>query len=545
MGAVLRLWGQLLADSIVRAPGEHLDVLRQDLRYAFRSLRGAPVFAFTAIATLALGVGANTAIFSVVHAVALRPLPYETADRLVRIWEKNDSLAIDGFAVSLPNYISWRERLRTMDVAAWRGGSVTLRSTGDPIRVASVAFGVDFFRMLGAQPVLGRTFAPSDEAAGAERVALVRDSLWRSHFGAGPRIVGTAVTVAGQSHTIVGVIPESSVPLTAEFFTPMRIDPAAEQRDNHTASVIGLLRPGVTYEQAKQDIDAVARQLEAEFPASNKGWGIDMSTVYDWIVPEPTRRALFVLLGAVGCVLLIACANVANLMLARAASRKREMAVRMAIGAARRRLVRQVLTEGLLLAVLGGTAGILIAYWSVPLMREWLPTNLPRGDEATVSAPVLLFSLGVCLITGLAFAVFPAMATSGSDVITSLKDGSRGSSTAATRSRHVLAAAQVALATILLVGAGLLVQSLRHLQRVELGFRGCGYHHRDDGVTTGPLRQTGRRLEPLRQALAADRRLAGRSGSGLVERRAVWRGQHRDADQCRWRHPSRIRIAAK
>ncbi|MEO5895245.1 MAG: ABC transporter permease [Vicinamibacterales bacterium] len=470
IGGVIHLWWQLVVDSIVRAPGEHLDVLRQDLRYASRSLRRAPLFALTAIATLALGVGANTAIFSVVHAVALRPLPYATADRLVRIWEKNDSLAVDGFAVSLPNFVSWHERLRMMEVAAWRGGSVTLRSTGDPIRVQSAAIGADYFRMLGAKPLIGRTFLSGDEAAGAERVAIIRDSLWRQSFSADPGVIGSAVTIGGQSHTIVGVIAEASVPLEAEFYTPLRINLAEEERDNHIASAIGLLRPGVSFEQARQEIEAVAHQLETEFPTSNKGWGITISTIYESIIPQETRRALFVILGAVGCVLLIACANVANLMLARAASRKREIALRMAIGAARRRLVRQVLTEGLLLAILGGGAGILVAYWSVPLMKGWLPAALPRANEATVNAPVLVFSLAVCLLTGLAFAVLPALASSAHDLIDSLKEGARGSSAGSTRSRQVLAAAQVALATILLVGAGLLVQSLRHLQRVELGF---------------------------------------------------------------------------
>ena len=236
-GAVMRLWAQLLMDSIVRAPGEHLDVLRQDLRYALRSLRRAPLFTFTAVATLALGVGANTAIFSVVHAVALRPLPYESADRLVRIWERNGSLSITGFAVSLPNFVSWQERARTLELAGWRSGSVTLRSTAEPIRVGSVTISPEYFRILRATPMIGRAFAASDAAPGAERVALIRDSLWRSYFGGDPRVVGTPVTIAGDSHTIVGVIAESSTPLSAEFYMPLRVDVAAEQRDNHIASV--------------------------------------------------------------------------------------------------------------------------------------------------------------------------------------------------------------------------------------------------------------------------------------------------------------------
>ena len=470
LGAVLRLWGQLLADSIVRAPREHLDVLRQDVRYAIRALRRSPAFALTAIATLALGVGANTAIFSIVHAVALRPLPYEASDRLIRIWERHESLAPEGFAVSLPNYASWRDRAQTVEIAGWRGGSVTLQGKGEPVRVQSVAIAPDYFRLLRVKPIVGRVLAIDDERAAAGNVAMIRDSLWRGYFNSDPGIIGTAVTIAGQSHTIVGVIDEDSVPLSAEFYMPLRFDVGKEDRSNHIGSVIGRVKDGFSVAQATQEMEAIARQLEAEFPASNKGWGVNVETVYDWLIPADTRRALFVLLGAVGCVLLIACANVANLMLARAASRKREIAVRLAIGAARRRVIRQVLTEGMVLALVGGLAGILIAYWSVPVMRQWLPETLPRGDEADVNLTVLLFSLGVCALTGLLFAVLPALASSRHDVIGTLKEGARGTSGTGARSRQVLAAAQVALATVLLVGAGLFTQSLQRLQHVDLGF---------------------------------------------------------------------------
>ena len=470
LGAVLRLWLQLLTDSLVRAPREHFDVLRQDLRYAFRSIRRTPAFALTAIATLALGIGANTAIFSVVYAVALNPLPYADSDRLIRIWERHEQLAPEGFAVSLPNYASWRERAQTVELAGWRGGSVTLRGKGDPIRVQSVAMAPDYFRLLAVTPLYGRTLLPSDEHAAAANVAVIRDSLWRSYFGADPGVVGSVVKVADDSYTIVGVISTESAPLVSEFITPLRFNLAQEDRSNHIAGVIARVKPGFTVAQAAQEMAAIARQLEAEFPASNKGWGVNIDTVYDWLIPPDTRRGLFMLLGAVGCVLLIASANVANLMLARAAARKREIAVRLAIGAARRRVVRQVLTEGLLLSLLGGGAGILLAYWGVPVIRQWLPDTLPRGDEADVNITVLLLSLAVCALTGLAFAALPALTSSRHDVISALKEGARGSSAAGARSRHVLAAAQVALATVLLVGAGLFVQSLQRLKQVDLGF---------------------------------------------------------------------------
>jgi putative ABC transport system permease protein len=468
--AVLGLWWQVVVDSIVRAPGEHLDVLRQDIRYAVRSLRRARLFALTAIATLALGVGANAAIFSVVHAVALRPLPYDEPDRLLRIWEDNQTLAITGFAVSLPNFVSWRERSKTMDLAAFQDGGVTLRGTGDPVRVPSLTATPGLFEVLGVRPRIGRVFLSSDAELDAPPVALITEGLWARQFGSDPSVVGRSVMVGATASTIVGVLPDESVPTDAECFLPLRINLAEEDRNDHTARVIARVRPGVTRVQAESELVEIARQLEREYPDSNKGWGVTVSTLYESIVPDETRRALFIVLGAVCCVLLIACANVANLMLARAAGRGREIAVRLAIGAGRRRLVRQVLTEGLLLTLAGGATGVLVAFWTVPVLRRWLPASLPRADDVGVNGTVLLFSMGLCITTGLLFAVLPALAGSRADVLDALKQDARGHSGGPQRTRQVLAAAQIALATMLLVGAGLFVQTLQRLERVNVGF---------------------------------------------------------------------------
>jgi putative ABC transport system permease protein len=468
--AIARLWWQLVVDAIVRAPGEHLDVLQQDVRYALRSLLRAPVFTFTAIATLAIGVGANTAIFGILHAVVLRPLPFDPEGRVVRIWAVNNTLDVDGFSVSLPDYVSWKERSKTLDLAAWLNGGATLRGTGDPVRVPSLSTSAGLFPLLGVQPTRGRLFTPADETVNGRPVALITEGLWRAQFGGDPQIVGSTVTIGERPHEIIGVIPEGSVPQDAEVFVPLRIDVAREDRSDHTAQVIGRVRPGSTLDQARGELESIARQLALEFPDSNRDWGVTFSTAYEWMIPEGTRRALYVLLASVCCVLLIACANVASLMLARTAARRREIAVRVAIGAARRRIVRQVLTESLVLTAFGGVAGVLLAWWSVPVIRQWLPDTLPRVNEATVNAPVLLFSLGLCAVTGLIFATLPALSGSRADVVEWLKEGARGSSGAAARWRQTLAAAQIAIATVLLVGAGLLIQSLHRLQRVELGF---------------------------------------------------------------------------
>lgn len=469
-GAVFTLWWQVLADSALRAPGEHLDVLRQDVRYGIRSLRRAPVFALTAIITLALGVGANTAIFSVVHAVALRPLPYEEPGRLIRIWEDNRALAVGGFAVSIPNFVSWRERSRTLDLAAFAENGVTIRGIGDPIRVPSLTVTPEYFSLLGTRARAGRLLSAADVDPDAPRVAVISEGLWSRQFGGDPSVLGRSVSIDQGTATIVGIIPERSVPANAEFFLPLEIDLAKADRTDRIIQVMGRIKPGITLDQAQSELAAIAQQLETEFPQSNKGWGVTVSTFRDWIVPEETRRALFIVLGAVCCVLLIACANVANLMLARAAARSREIAVRMAIGAGRRRLVRQVLTEGLLLTLAGGAAGVFVAYWTLPVVRTWLPSDLPGADQVEVNASVLLFSLGLCVVTGLLFAALPAAAASRRDLLGALRQEARGHTGASQRTRIVLAAAQIALATMLLAGAGLFAQSLLQLKGVRLGF---------------------------------------------------------------------------
>jgi putative ABC transport system permease protein len=470
MRAVLQLWRQLIADSLTRAPREHLDVLRQDLRYASRSLRRSPAFTATAMLTLALGIGANAAIFSVVYAVALRPLPYDPDNRLVRIWETQASLNLDGFAVSLPNYVSWRERSQTMDLAAWMPSSVTLPAAGDPVRVEGRRTSFNYFTVLGAKPLQGRLFEATDDVVGAAGVAVITDVVWRQHFEGRVDTVGRAINVAGMPYTIVGIVPREALATPAGIFTPLRINLKEETRDNHICQVMGRLRPGLTEQQAVAELAGIARQLESEFPASNRGWGITVESMYNAMVPQETRRALYMLLTASACVLLIACANVANLMLARAAGRRREMAMRLAIGAARRRLVRQTLTEGIVLTLLGGLAGILVAWWAVPLARPWLPDSLPRAQDTAVNLTVLLFSLGVCAFTAITFGVLPAIVGSRNNLIDSLKDASRGSTGAGVRMRQTLAAGQIAVATILLIGAGLLTQSLIRLQQVPLGF---------------------------------------------------------------------------
>jgi putative ABC transport system permease protein len=466
-------WLGVATDALVRAPGEHMRMTLHDLRYAARALRGSPMFTLVAVATLALGIGANTAVFGVVHAVALQPLPFEHADRLVRIWEKNDKLRIPQFSASVPNYVSWRERVHAFDdLAAWRNSSVTLTTGGDPQRLTRLEATSSTLPVLGVRPMAGRGFSAEEDKPGGPRVAVLAESVWRNRLGANPSALGTAITLDGVPHTLVGIVRDQDFLLPFEVMTPLAPDLSKESRGNHMLSVVGRLRAGVTLEQAQRELDAVALQLGREFPEADRDWGITTATAYDWLVPDSIRTGLYMLLCCAGFVLLIACTNIANLALARSALRRREQAVRLALGASRGRLIREVLTESVLLATAGGLAGIMLAYWAVPIFRTQLASVLPRTAEIRLNMPVLIFATAVSLATGLLFGALPAILNSRRDVVAALKEGARdGGARHQGIVRRLLVVGQLALATVLLAGAALLVQSFIRLQQVETGFR--------------------------------------------------------------------------
>ncbi len=467
----IAFWAGVVADALVRAPGEHMQMLSFDLRYALRALRRSPMFTTIAILTVALGIGANTAIFSIVHAVALEPLGYVDANRLVRIWEKNDRLKIPQFSASIPNYVSWREQATVFEeLAAWRNASVTLTTGGEPQRLTRLEVTATLLPLMGVRPILGRNFTAEEDRVGGPRVALLFESIWRSRFGADPSLVGRPVTLDGVPHVVVGIVRDSDFLSFAQLLTPLAPDLTRESRGNHMMSVVGRLRKGVSLQQAQQEMDGVAARL-AQTYADDRDWGVTMATFYDWVVPRPVRTGLYILLASVGVVLLIACSNVANLMLARAATRQRDLAVRLALGATRLRIVRHVLAEAVVIAILGGVAGLVLAWWSLPLLKSQLATTLPRITDLHLSAPVLWFSLAVTALTGVLFGALPAVLSSKRDLVVALKDGARGGAARQQGlARRILVVAQVALATVLLAAAALLVQSFQGLLRVELGF---------------------------------------------------------------------------
>jgi putative ABC transport system permease protein len=470
---VAGFWMGVAGDALVRAPGEHMRMTLHDLRYAARGLRRSPMFTLVAIATLALGIGANTAIFSVVHAVAFQALPNRDPDRLVRLWEKNDKLRIPRFSVSVPNYYSWTERATSFEqMGAWRNAGSTITTGGEPQRLSKLDVTWTLLPMLGVTPIAGRTFTADEDRPGRPPVVILAESIWRSRLGADPAAIGKQVVLNDVSHTVVGIVADRDFVTQVHLIVPLAADLGQENRSNHMATVIARLKPGVSLIQAQKEMDAIALQLGKEFPKDDADWGVTMATFYDWIVPETTRSGLYMLLASVGLVLLIACTNIANLTLARGALRRREQAVRLALGAGRGRIVRTALTESVLLSLLGGAAGVALAYWTVPLLRTQLVNVLPRADGIQLNTVVLVFATGISVVTGLLFGAIPAVLNSSRDVIAALKDESRGTgSRHHSLARRLLVVGQLALATILLAGAALLVQSFARLQRVDLGFR--------------------------------------------------------------------------
>jgi putative ABC transport system permease protein len=448
-------------------------MLLADLRYAVRTLRKSPVFTTATVLTMAVTIGANTAIFSVVNAVLIRPLPFAAPERLMQVSERNDKLNIPTFAASVLNYLSWKEQNRSFEaLGAVGSGIYAVTGRGDPEQINGATITPSLLPILGIQPVMGRGFRDGDDVPGAERVAMISQPLWNRRFARESSAVGSNILLNGVSHTIVGVAPAGLPFLTGgDIWTPLIIDPAREIRLNHVIAVFGRLRPGVTPQQAQTEMDVVAARVGAQFPEV-KEWGIRLLDFTGTIVPASLRTALLVLLGAVGFVLLIACANVANLLLSRAASRQKEIAVRTALGASRGRMLAQLLTESLLLSAAGGVTGLLAALWSVRTINRSLPPNLLPVSEVGVDSAVLFFALAVTLATGLLFGLAPAWHAARADLNTVLKQGSRSSiSGQRLIVRNGLVAGELALATILLVGAGLLMQSLLRLQKVPVGFR--------------------------------------------------------------------------
>jgi putative ABC transport system permease protein len=443
-----------------------------DLRYAIRTLRKAPGFAAAATLTIALGIAATTLIFSVVNAAILRALPYREPGRLMRVAEKNDKLNLPLFATSVLNYLSWKEQTRSFESLAAIGyGSFNLVGRGEPEQYAGNTVSPSIFPVLGIQPVAGRAFREGEDRPGGARVAMIGEGLWRRRFGGDPSLIGATLSLNGIDYTLVGVAPASLPLLTnGDVWIPLIIDPGREARLNHTITVVGRLRRGVSFSQAQAEMDTIVARVGAQYPEV-KDWGVRLQTFRDLFVSDRLRTALWVMLGAVGCVLLIACANVANLLLSRAVARQREIAVRVAVGAARGRLVRQFLTESLTVSLWGGGAGMVAAVLAIRALNRNLPPNLLPVREIPVDSTVMLFACGVTMAAGLLFGLAPAWYAVRTDLNQLLKQGMRSAGGGRSLVRSSLVAAELALATVLLIGAGLLIQSLRQLQRVPLGFQ--------------------------------------------------------------------------
>jgi putative ABC transport system permease protein len=450
--------------------------LLQDVRYGVRMLSKSPGFALVTILALALGIGANSAIFSVVNGVLLRPLPFTTADRLVFMSEWSQQ--VPNMSVSYPNFEDWRRETRTMEgMAAFRSNGLILTGGSEPERLTAREVSHNFFTLLGTAPSIGRTFLPGEDKPGGERAAILSHGLWQRRFGGDPSIVGRPLTLSDESYTVVGVLPqEFEWQAPVDIWVPIGLGAGAgtmQNRGNHPGIyVLGLLKPNVTVEQARADMRDIVGRLAQQYPNEVNPNSFTVNTLQNRAT-EDIRAALWVLMAAVGFVLLIACANVANLLLARAASRSKEIAIRAAMGAGRGRIVRQLLTESLLLAVAGGLTGLLLASWGLEALLAVIPEEVPRLLVANVGldARVVLFTLGVSVLTGLLFGLAPAIQISKTDLNESLKEGGRtGSAGGRHFVRNALVVAEVALSLLLLVGAGLLVKSFLNLRDSDLGF---------------------------------------------------------------------------
>lgn len=451
--------------------------LLQDVRYALRQLRKSPGFAAVAVVTLALGIGANTAIFSVVNAVLLRPLGFRDAGRLVRVWHVPPAKSFPGmttFAVSAANYLDWERQNHVFDqmaIYAYRGFDLTGNDKPEQVDASAVSSG--FFAILGVSPMLGRTFSPDEDQPGRSQVVVLSHRLWQEHFGSNPDIVGHDINLDGKAYLVAGVMPANfQLPDFAQMWTPMGwTDQERAVRGEHHYTVIARLKPGVELNQAQAEMKTISARLEQLYPEDDKGWGAVVVPLHDDMVAD-VRPALLVLLGAVAFVLLIACVNVANLALAKTFSRQKEIAIRTALGATSARVLRQILTETVLLALAGGALGLGCAHFGIRLIVAFLADKLPHSVEVGLDAQVLAFTAVISVATGIVAGVLPALRLTRRDVNQALKQGlgRTGADSGGQRTRSILVGSEVALSLVLLVGAGLMIRSFERLQSVNPGF---------------------------------------------------------------------------
>jgi putative ABC transport system permease protein len=498
--------------------------LFQDIRFALRQLRKTPGFTAVAVITLALGIGANTAIFSVVDGVLLRPLAFPEANRLVRVWHTPPAKSFPGmttFSVSAANYLDWERQNQVFErMAIYSYHGFTLTGSNKPEQIDASAVSSGFFSTLGVQPVLGRAFSPEEDRPGRSNVVVLSHRLWQDHFGSNAGIVGQNIQMDGQNYLVAGVMPANfRFPDFAQIWTPMAwTDQERAVRGEHHSVVIARLKSGIDLRQAQAEMNTISSRLEQQYPEDNKGWGAIVVALHDDLVSD-VRPALLVLLGAVVFVLLIACVNVANLALARTFSRQKEIAIRTALGASSARVVRQILTESIILALAGGALGLTLAHSGVGLIMAFLADRLPRAIEVGLDARVLIFTAVVSLLTGVVAGILPAYRLTRGDVNQSLKQGlgRTDSDSSGHRTRSILVVAEVALSLMLLIGAGLMIRSFQQLHQASAGFESHGALTMTAAVARAKFPTAAGQIRFFDQVLQRVRALPGAEAAGVID----------------------------